>query len=193
MKKLMVAAVAIAVAVVANAASVSWSSGSSYLVDPSTGLKKTSLDSGSIWLAVLGDTTGWSAGTWAGTSENVVELQQGTIVSSGKAAAQGKVSMEYKFTYGEQPFADDSVLAVVFKDDNGKYSQLKYYDSTAAGGIGAAVTDTLTVSGLADAEALYSGSLTFATGGNFTTVPEPTSGLLLLLGMAGLALKRKRA
>lgn len=27
---------------------------------------------------------------------------------------------------------------------------------------------------------------------NFTAVPEPTSGVLLLLGMAGLALKRKR-
>ena len=33
------------------------------------------------------------------------------------------------------------------------------------------------------------------TGGGWTTaaVPEPTSGLLLLIGMAGLALKRKRA
>ena len=29
--------------------------------------------------------------------------------------------------------------------------------------------------------------------GNWQSVPEPTSGLLLLLGMAGLALKRKRA
>jgi hypothetical protein len=29
--------------------------------------------------------------------------------------------------------------------------------------------------------------------GNWQAVPEPTSGLLLLLGMAGLALKRKRA
>ena len=29
--------------------------------------------------------------------------------------------------------------------------------------------------------------------GTFTAAPEPTSGLLLLLGMAGLALKRKRA
>lgn len=32
-----------------------------------------------------------------------------------------------------------------------------------------------------------------ASAGNWQTVPEPTSGLLLLLGMAGLALKRKRA
>lgn len=32
-----------------------------------------------------------------------------------------------------------------------------------------------------------------AAGGWYTAAPEPTSGLLLLLGMAGLALKRKRA
>ena len=31
------------------------------------------------------------------------------------------------------------------------------------------------------------------TSGSFGAVPEPTSGLLVLLGMAGLALKRKRA
>ena len=33
----------------------------------------------------------------------------------------------------------------------------------------------------------------YASSGWYTTVPEPTSGLLLLLGVAGLALKRKRA
>jgi hypothetical protein len=31
------------------------------------------------------------------------------------------------------------------------------------------------------------------TSANFQSVPEPTSGLLMLLGIAGLALKRKRA
>jgi hypothetical protein len=35
----------------------------------------------------------------------------------------------------------------------------------------------------------YSGT----TGGWYTAVPEPTSGLLMLIGMAGLALKRKRS
>ena len=56
-----------------------------------------------------------------------------------------------------------------------------------------------------DSSATY-GDINFSTGNKFATTtakidyasgwtaaPEPTSGLLLLLGMAGLALKRKRA
>ena len=43
----------------------------------------------------------------------------------------------------------------------------------------------------------YVNALDYSTAGqagsNWTAVPEPTSGLLMLLGMAGLALKRKRA
>jgi hypothetical protein len=39
---------------------------------------------------------------------------------------------------------------------------------------------------------LYSGAFDFASSA-YTAVPEPTSGLLLLLGMAGLALRRKQA
>ena len=36
-------------------------------------------------------------------------------------------------------------------------------------------------------------SFAFAATGSWTAVPEPTSGLLMLLGMAGLALRRKHA
>ena len=35
--------------------------------------------------------------------------------------------------------------------------------------------------------------LGFGAGGTWTVAPEPTSGLLMLLGMAGLALRRRRA
>ena len=38
-----------------------------------------------------------------------------------------------------------------------------------------------------------SGSATAGSEASWSPVPEPTSGLLMLLGMAGLALKRKRA
>ena len=48
-----------------------------------------------------------------------------------------------------------------------------------------------TVSALA--WAVGSASFSFEGNGTWTAVPEPTSGLLMLLGMAGLALRRKRA
>lgn len=43
------------------------------------------------------------------------------------------------------------------------------------------------------AEALPTQASAGYSGAGWYNVPEPTSGLLLLLGMAGLALKRKRA
>ena len=43
------------------------------------------------------------------------------------------------------------------------------------------------------ATASFASQSQMATPGNWTTVPEPTSALLMVLGLAGLALRRKRA
>ena len=75
----------------------------------------------------------------------------------------------------------------MFKDSEGNLSQLVY-----ASDMTTTVDDVYEVSGLTS-DTWSGAGFTYATGGNFTAVPEPTSGLLLLLGMAGLALKRKRA
>ena len=188
MKKFMLAVAMICAATVGQAAAVSWSSDSVQIVDPKTGDTLTSLSSGSIWLVVLTDTTGWSEGTWSAAKGSVTELASASI-GAGKTA--GIVAgTRYSFTYdetGATGLKNGDVLAVVFKDSSGAYDQLEYYSSKSA------VTDTLTVSGMSDT----TWSQTFAfgqDGGSITTpVPEPTSAMLVLLGFAGLALKRKRA
>ena len=69
-----------------------------------------------------------------------------------------------------------------FVIDTGDYT----FTSSNKEGVLAQATSTAAVS---------FGSMAAQTGasGNWQSVPEPTSGLLMLLGMAGLALKRKRA
>ena len=77
-------------------------------------------------------------------------------------------------------------------------SNISYSDSSL--GMNGKVVDSLTVSGLSSLEDLYAETLNFATAGNFTaavsessSAPEPTSAMLVLVGLCGLALKRKRA
>ena len=89
----------------------------------------------------------------------------------------------------------------MYRDSSGVLSQLVYWD-TENNKEGAKIDAVYTVSGMsaADPADTWSGAtFTFAEGTSttktyFTTsVPEPTSGLLMLLGMAGLALRRRRA
>lgn len=69
--------------------------------------------------------------------------------------------------------------------DNNATSDADHYFSVATSNKGLNIsTGSMTVS------ANWTASTQMAT---YAAVPEPTSGLLMLLGMAGLALKRKRA
>ena len=76
----------------------------------------------------------------------------------------------------------------MFKDSSGAYDQLEYYSSKSA------VTETLIVSGLKEnnwADELIFGQGSASSGGIYAPVPEPTSAMLLVFGLCGLALKRK--
>lgn len=180
MKKLMITMAAIALAGVVNAAALNWGSGG-YLWDTATDAKATSITGGSIVLCLINDGSDWTKG--------VTDLDTAVLVTSGMAAAVGKVKGStdgaFIWTYSDGTLSNGDVLTVLFKDTDGKYSQLTYVDDSA-------VTDTYTVSGLSGDSSVLAG-FTFASGGNFQTVPEPTSGLLMLLGVAGLALRRRRA
>ena len=190
MKKLLIAASLIAATTLSQAATVDWSSNTTKLVD-ATGTVQTSVTGGSIVLVLLSNSTGWTEGTWSAAKGTVTELASATI---GTGKSKGKISgATYTFTYDDtnvsaSPLKNGDVLAVVFRDSAGAYDQLEYYTSKSA------VTETLTVSGL-DSTAwtgeLLFGQGTASAGGIYAPVPEPTSAMLLVLGLCGLALKRK--
>ena len=191
MKKLMIALGAIAMAMGVQAASFAWNTTTKFT--DSTGTAVTSaaeytaaLNGGSIVLVLLAD------GTYDG-AKTVLAGQTAPTVKTSPASQKGRLSSTYSFTYDDTPGAvnvlkNGDVLGVMFMDADDNLSQLVY-----ASDMTTVVADTYTVSGLSN-NTWAGASFTYASGGNFTAaVPEPTSGLLLLLGMAGLALKRKRA
>ena len=196
MKKLMITAFAMAVAVVAEAASVEWQgilydggvpSDESHLVDKTTGSAISALPTGQeMWLVTL------TAGSDLSSSWSVAS-ELGKMSFNGDGTMYSTFAFSYDVSVpANNPIKDGDVLAVVIKDTKlGSYSLVDYY----AGG---QVLDTMTVAGL-DGESgqknIYKGNFDFAKSGDVVaaTVPEPTSGLLLLLGVAGMALRRRRA
>ena len=205
MKKLMIALAAVACAAGVQAASFTWKTANYSQFRNSDGSAVTTaagytsaMNGGNIVLVLLGTTSNYSwdnATVLTGTGGNTASFR-----ATGGATVKYGFSTTFGFSYDDTPGAsnilkNNDVIGVMYQDSNGALSKLFYVD--AAGTKGADIESTYTISGLTDDT--WSGSaFTFTTAGtsaspNYFAVPEPTSGLLLLLGMAGLALKRKRA
>ena len=198
MKKIMVAAVALCVAVASQAASVVWSSVGKFAdsegaVPANATAYTAALNGGSIVLVQL---TALEGGGYDWANASILDGQTAPTFTASPSSKRGLIKGTFNFTYNEDEGAtnilgDGDILGVMFKDSSGTLSQLTYVAD------GKTVDDVLVISGLDDTTNggdRWSGNLNYASGGNFTaSVPEPTSGLLLLLGVAGLALKRKRA
>ena len=179
MKKLMIAACVVALAAAAQASAFAWkTSATGALYNENATDKYT----GTAYLFSTGDITQQAILTaWAA----------GTLTTSGAldslAVTAGKVTAGTAFDWGS---AGDKLNAFVVVDDGSKI-----FISDVVSAIGD-VAETKTLS-----FALKNGSTvkaleseTFGSQGWYAqAVPEPTSGLLLLLGVAGMALRRRRA
>lgn len=180
----MVLAVSVVASVAANAAAITWGSGTIYLADGTTKAGKGvvtaylfALDS-ATYTTLAGNTTG------AALSDAVYTAygsKIGTAAATIKSTAKGLANLTDPAAHAN----GDTVYAAVLYIDGDNYM----------GNIGTyTLTSDLdyTVAGMATT---VFGSVTGTTATAWSTaaVPEPTSGLLMLLGMAGLALRRRRA
>ena len=182
MKKLMIAAAIVCAAAMSQAASIAWSSDYNYVTKDGTIQTADTADAGTFVLCYLGDTkNGYS---W----DDAEVVNEGTVKYASMGSSKtAKAGGTFAFTFDDGDYKDGDVFGVMFQDASGNLSQL-----VTPGDSPTAIAEAFTISGLTDDR--YAGVMSFA-GSNYTvaSVPEPTSGLLLLLGVAGMALRRRRA
>ena len=183
MKKLIVAALAIASAVVLNAASVDWSMANGVLAPSPDG----SAQSGrcAYYTMLIFENSQADAVNSAIAAGNFASL--GTMaVSTSQAAKAGTFGGTVSGLTG----ASTTLFAVVFDTYSSTegIADAGYYYKT-----GTITQSTYDPTGSDPATKAVFTSTQMTGTWTATSVPEPTSGVMLLLGMAGLALRRRRA
>ena len=185
MKKLMIIIALAVVGASANAATFLWKANSGRLFDG----QGSATDNRYAGTGYLFDAASVSQASvlaaFAGTGVDVGSALSTGTFSAGRAAESADFS---------GPDADFTAYFVVFgKDASG--NDAVYISDTTTGSYAAVGTGEVIFGqqnayssvGFKDISAGYAGA------GWYSAVPEPTSGLLMILGMAGLALRRKRA
>lgn len=202
MKKLLIIACAVALVTVAEAAAVNWTSGTLYYAAGASG--------------GIGSSMITTANTVQGYYFKVSEALYSAITSSFsqeavyKAFTANGASSTLKFGAFDSVTvnttgANTAMASLVLKDD-GSYKSgdtvygvliYTYTDGTYgdmyvanAGTTSFTSSSNKTVSNMANT---FGGGTSATNNNGWQSIPEPTSGILLLLGFAGLALKRKVA
>ena len=184
MKKLIIASIAAAVGLAVNAATVDWqlaitggSTSGAYAGYTAYLVNASAWDAAKISAAIFTDSsivldsTTFNAGTGKGSKTYT------TLVDSTTAGTR---------SVDVSSLSEGSKMGVYYVILNTNKNPNEYYT----------ISDTLT-GRAATGEISLGSNISIANStlstATWTAVPEPTSGLLMLLGMAGLALRRKRA
>ena len=189
MKKMIIVACAIAVATVANASSLKWGSAMTGGVMYKAGSTTEKMTSGTAYL--------FDANTYAVAAllDDFVGdgVNMGNALDSNTFTTAGKLSNKELATTDSQKY---NLYVAVINGDQVFVNAPKEFTAPSGEKSTAA---SLTLSASQNAVVEWTAGTTTASAGWYKAAstpgptPEPTSGLLLVLGMAGLALRRRHA
>ena len=188
MKKLIIASIAAAIGLAVNAATVDWQ------IQITGATAADAYQTG--YTAYLVNAAAWDAATITAATftDNTIVLDS-TTFNSGT----GKSSKTYTTIASGTTIGARSVDVSTLTEGNTLNVYYVILNGNADPNTYTAIADTLTGRSATGETALganYSqakSSLSWSPVGGTSPVPEPTSGLLMLLGVAGLALRRRRA
>ena len=188
MKKLMIALAAVAMGIAANAASWDWSCSSGRIFD-GTGESTYSSTVGQtaylMFTSVMTQTDLVAGFQGAGSASAFSSTVADKAIKTATLSSAARIDM---ISVTADVTSDQTAYFVVFANDKMYVSSEAAADYLTVGTGAISFASQSTPSKLTlDASAGYSAA------GWYQSVPEPTSGLLMLLGMAGLALRRRRA
>lgn len=178
MKKLMMAVAVTLTAVAVNAANCTWNTMA--LTADMTGM----IDGGTYWLVALGADSGVASG-FTVNEDGTYDFGSYSVADTGSVSGGA---------------AGGTITGLTAANNGNNYALIVWDGVTGPGGYFGVAEGTIT--GIVDAPPTDATAIGFdnlgyggymATDKATTPVPEPTSGLLLVLGMAGLALRRRRA
>ena len=188
MKKILIVLVAIAAGITANAATVRWNSGAVKApgVDGVKGTANATPTQMYVFAIDAATYNSLASMSYADASASIWGTYGGdSLPTTPNATVTSAMGAGYVQTVGDASGMNYAATIFTYTDasDNQWYiANIGKANVTGSGQV--------SVSNLAST---YGGTAGGTIGSWTAAVPEPTSGLLMLIGLAGLALKRKRA